>query len=74
MRHNPTHTVPLKEAARRLGVGRWLAYRLAPTGWLVPGRVPVLQVGRKFVVPVAPLAEALGVPAQELVSDDRGDA
>lgn len=67
----PIYTVKLLDAARLAGVGRWAAYRAAKTGELLPG-VPVVAVGRRLVVPVAPLARALGVEAEELCESIRG--
>jgi hypothetical protein len=54
-------TVSVAEAARLLGVGRSLAYELAPG-------VPVVRVGeRRYRVPVRPLAEVLGLTEHELL-------
>jgi hypothetical protein len=49
-------------AGRALGLSRDHAYDLARTGELAPG-VPVLRVGRQYVVPTAPLRRALGIDA-----------
>jgi excisionase family DNA binding protein len=42
--------VPIAEAAIRLGISKWLAYKLAKTGELATNRV-----GRKLYVPTAAL-------------------
>ena len=47
-------TVSVEEAALVLGIGRGLAYELARTG-----RLPVLRLGRRLVVPRAQLAAML---------------
>jgi hypothetical protein len=36
--------VPLEEAARKVGIGKNTAYRLAKTGWLIPDVLPVINV------------------------------
>lgn len=51
--------IDLLEAARILGIGRTLAYRLVRDG-LWP--TPVIRVGRLIKVPVAPLNEYLRDP------------
>jgi predicted DNA-binding transcriptional regulator AlpA len=52
--------VDLPTAARILGVGRTVAYRLVRSGqW----PTPVLRVGRLLRVPTAPLLELVGVSA-----------
>ena len=54
-------TVSVEVAAKACGVGRGLAYKQARIkGEIMPG-VPVLQVGSKYVVPVAPLLRTLGI-------------
>ncbi|MCM8746781.1 helix-turn-helix domain-containing protein [Thermomicrobium sp. CFH 73360] len=62
-------TVSVGEAAQLLGVGRSLAYELARwQGQLAPG-VPVIRVGgRRYRVPVRPLAQALGIDEDELLA------
>ena len=57
-RRVPGPTVSVQEAARLLGIGRTLAYRLAAAGELP---VPVLRIGRVLRVPTAPLLALLGV-------------
>jgi excisionase family DNA binding protein len=50
--------VPLDEAARLLGISKWLAYRLAHAGEL-----PTNRIGRNLYVPVAVLRRAeCGLP------------
>lgn len=51
--------IDLLEAARMLGIGRTLAYRLVREGrW----PTPVIRVGRLIKIPVAPLNEYLHDP------------
>ena len=69
----------LVTAGEILGIGRTVAHQLAKRGEFP---VPVLRVGRKYVVPVAPLLEILGVheepaavgfvPVQPVVRRRRG--
>ena len=51
-------TVSLAEAARRCGIGRSTAYKLARTGWLTDG-LPVLWFGSTPKVPRARLEAVL---------------
>jgi predicted site-specific integrase-resolvase len=52
--------VDLPTAARVLGIGRTVAYRLVRSGqW----PTPILRVGRLLLVPTAPLRELVGVSA-----------
>lgn len=51
-------TVPLAEAARRCGIGRSTAYKLARAGQLCPG-LPVLWFGSTPKVPRARLEAVL---------------
>jgi excisionase family DNA binding protein len=51
-------TLSVEEAARRLGIGRSLAYELARRDEL---GVPVVRLGRRFIVPRRPLDRLLGV-------------
>jgi excisionase family DNA binding protein len=53
-----TLTVP--EAAKLLGIGRNLAYQIAADEGELAG-VPIIRVGRRMVVPRAPLRAALGL-------------
>lgn len=53
-------TVTIEEAARRLGIGRTLAYELARKDEL---GVPVIRLGRRYVVPRVALDELLLAPA-----------
>lgn len=59
----------LETAAAVLGIGRSTAYGLARRGKF-PCRA--LQVGRRWIVPVAGLLEVLGIPGEP--SDHRSDA
>lgn len=53
-------TVSIPEAARLVGVGRNTAYdEVSRTGQLAG--VNVIRVGRRLVVPLAPLREVLGL-------------
>lgn len=47
-------TLSVEEAARALGIGRGLAYEMARTG-----RLPVVRLGRRMVVPRARLEAML---------------
>lgn len=51
-------TVTVTEAAKILGISRGSAYEAARTG-----QIPVIRVGRRLLVPTAPLAAMLGQPA-----------
>ena len=54
-----TGVINLPDAARVLGIGRTLAYRLVREGrW----PTPVIRIGRLIKVPVAPLNAYLGDP------------
>lgn len=50
-------TYTVEEAADRLGIGRTLAYELIRCGEFPVG---VIRLGRRIVVPRAPLDELLG--------------
>jgi excisionase family DNA binding protein len=54
-------TLTVEEAGRLLGVGRSTAYELVASGEL-----ECLRLRRRVVVPVAPLAERLGVSVAEV--------
>ena len=45
-----SRTISVQTAARRLGIGRGLAYRLARSG-----EIPAIRLGRRLVVPVTQL-------------------
>jgi excisionase family DNA binding protein len=51
-------TLTVEQAAKLLGIGRSTAYELIHTG-----DIPSLRLGRRIVVPMARLAERLGVDA-----------
>lgn len=53
-------TLTIPEAAELLGVGRNTAYLEAQTGELAG--VPVIRVGRRLLIPRAPLLDLLGLP------------
>jgi excisionase family DNA binding protein len=50
-------TVSVEEAAKALGISRGLAYDLARTG-----RLPVLRLGHRYVVPTSALRRLLEEP------------
>jgi hypothetical protein len=56
-------TLTVEEAAAMIGVGRTLAFETVRTTGAIAG-VPVLRVGRRVLVPRAPLERVLseGVP------------
>ena len=55
-----SETISVSEAAELLGVARGLAYRVVAEEGELAG-VPVIRVGRRLVVPKAPLLAALGL-------------
>jgi Helix-turn-helix domain len=66
----------VEEAARVLRIGRTKAYDMARE-WRVTGGkagLPVVDFGNVLRVPVAALAERLGVEASQLVAGMRSDA
>src|SRR5690348_7000502 len=63
---NEAAAMTVEEAARRLGIGRNLAYRLAREG-----AIPSLRLGRRILVPRARLDALL---TGELPPDARGNA
>jgi excisionase family DNA binding protein len=54
-------TLTVEQAAKVLGIGRSTAYELVHTG-----AIPSLRLGRRIIVPVARLAERLGVDPVDL--------
>jgi len=58
MKKDGSETCDLPTAARRLGIGRTSAYKLAKSGKFP---APVIRVGRLWRVPQAPLDGLLGV-------------
>lgn len=52
-------TISIPEAAQLLGVSRNVAYEAARSGQLAG--VPVIHVGRRLVIPRAPLLATLGL-------------
>jgi hypothetical protein len=64
--HHP-RTIPLwPDAAEILGISKSTAFAvLAPSGWLIKDRVPILRVGGRWHVPVAPLMKALYIDDEE---------
>ncbi|WP_286960201.1 MULTISPECIES: helix-turn-helix domain-containing protein [Arsenicicoccus] len=55
------YTVTVREAAQVLGIGRDVCYRAVRAG-----QIPSLRLGRRIVVPVAPLLGMLGVSPHEM--------
>src|SRR5665811_566187 len=53
-------TLTIPEAAKLLGIGRNLAYQIAAQEGELAG-VAIIRVGRRIVVPHAPLRAALGL-------------
>jgi hypothetical protein len=63
-------TIPIwPDAARLIGVSRNSAYQAAKRG-----DIPVLRIGGRLVVPVAPLLKMLGIVAEDVVSAGAVDA
>lgn len=60
-------TLSVEEAARVLGIGRGLAYELARTG-----RIPVVRLGRRMVVPRVQLKAMLAAGASGGASAEDG--
>jgi hypothetical protein len=60
IRHRPT--VKVETAARALSVSDWAAYQAIRAGTFP---VPTLSIGRRIVVPTAPLRRALGLDGPE---------
>lgn len=58
-------TLTIPEAAELLGVGRNTAYQTAKRDGALAG-VPVLVVGRRLLVPRAPLLDLLGLSEIEV--------
>jgi excisionase family DNA binding protein len=56
MTRGPAGTVSVDEAARRLGIGRGLAYRSIANGSFP---LPTIKVGRRVLVPEIPLERLL---------------
>jgi excisionase family DNA binding protein len=74
---NQPLTLTVEQTAKLLGIGRSTAYELVRTG-----DIPSLRLGRRIVVPIAQLADRLGVgleavhtaPAEVSQSDVAGPA
>jgi len=63
-------TLTVEEAAKMLGISRWLGYEQARNGHIGP--VPVYRVGRKLIVPRAAVERFLGGELeQDAVIDGR---
>ena len=67
-----TGTLTIDEAARWLGISRGSAYEAARSGEIAG--VVVIRVGRRLLVPRAPLLELLGVDEQTVdeTADEEG--
>ena len=61
-------TLTVEQAAKILGIGRSTAYELVHTG-----DTPSLRLGRRIVVPIAPLASRLGVDSARVSSEVNRD-
>ena len=57
-------TLTIPEAAAMLGVSRNTAYTLAARDGELAG-VPIIHVGRRLLVPTAPLRDALGLEMED---------
>lgn len=51
-------TISIEEAARRLGIGRNQAYEAARLG-----QIPVIKIGKRLLIPLAPFEQMLGLSA-----------
>jgi excisionase family DNA binding protein len=60
-------TITVDEAAAKLGIGRSAAYEAVRRG-----EIPHLRFGRRIQIPVARLAELLGVDPASMTSDSNG--
>lgn len=67
--HRKPATLGIVTAGRIAGVGRSVAYEAARTGKLIEG-VPVIRVGQRFRVPVAPLEQVLGIDVLDHLTDE----
>ena len=56
--------ISVPQAGRILSLGRWAAYEAAKRGDL-----PVIEIGRRKVVPVAQLEAMLGIEPGSLTND-----
>lgn len=61
-------TIDIVTAGRIAGVGRSVSYEAARTGELIAD-VPVIKVGQRYRVPVAPLEAKLGIDILEHLTD-----
>lgn len=65
-------TVPIARAAALLGISRQTAYATIANGTFP---APAFKIGGRYIVPVAPLAEALGITPEKVIGDAAtGDA
>lgn len=63
MQPNQSLTMTVEQAAEVLGIGRATAYALVRTG-----AIASVRLGRRIVVPVAHLAERLGVDRDDVLA------
>lgn len=66
-------TIDLPRAAELFGIGKSSAYNAAKSGDLP---VPCFRIGGRYVLPVAPIAELLGITPDEVrgTTDDKAAA
>jgi excisionase family DNA binding protein len=71
MRTKERTTLSVEEAARALGVARTVMYAAAGRG-----EFGAMRLGRRLVIPLAPLAEKLGLSETEVLArlEDEPDA
>lgn len=63
-----SRTLTIEEAAKELGISRYLAYEQARAGQIAG--VPVLRVGRRLLIPRAALDRVLSGEANESWPDE----
>ncbi len=66
---NETLAISVEEAGRLLGISRGLAYSLAREG-----KLPVVRLGKRILVPKAALATLMNTGAQPVGAGGRNDA
>lgn len=66
-------TIDLSRYSELLGIGRSATYKAAATGDLP---TPVFRIGGRYVAPIAPIAELLGITPDEVrgTTDDKAAA
>lgn len=58
-------TLTMEEAAKLLGIGRNQAYHAAARG-----QIPMLRIGRRMLVPTAPLRRMLGLESTPVATGE----